>query len=223
LAVVYLWGRVRKINVTPLALHPAFWLLVMGWTLGFIGDRFWADWGLPAGLVWMAMQFDEIMDGLWSAGARVLACGAIALPLLLDSTNNLGERYTVSLREFFVDGSAPELQGWMPGPGGIFYSAQMQFFYNTFYANPRGDWRYILGFEPALMPDDDLQTLRQIQSSGFSLDSYEPWIKKMRPIDRLQIDSQDQPHLPELEWKRAAGYIWIGRLPGRIESPKQKS
>jgi hypothetical protein len=225
LAAVYLWGRVRKIDVPPVATQPAFWLLLIGWTLGFLGDRFWADWGLPAGLVWMALQFDEIMLGLWSdlAGFRALACAAIALPLLLDSTNNLGERYTASLREWFVDGSAPELQGWMPDSGGIFYSAQMQFFYNTFYVNPRGDWRYILGFEPALMPDDDLKTLRQIQSSGFSADAYEPWLKKMRPIDRLEIDSQEQPNIPALEWKRAIGYVWIGRLPHSIVAPKQKS
>jgi hypothetical protein len=225
LAAVYFWGRIKKINVPPLALQPSFWLLLMGWTLGFMGDRFWADWGLPAGLVWMATQFDEIMAGLWSDGAaaRVLACGALALPLLLDATNNLGERYTASLRELFVNGAAPDLQGWMPEPDGIFYSAQMHFFYNTFYANPRGDWRYILGFEPALMPDDDLQILRQIQLSGFAPDAYAPWIKKMRPIDRLQIDRQDQPNLPGLEWKRATGYIWIGRLPRSVEAPKPKS
>jgi hypothetical protein len=206
-------------------MQPAFWLLVMGWTLGFLGDRFWADWGLPAGLVWMALQFDEIMAVLWAdlSCLRALACAAIALPLFLDSTNNLGERYTASLREPFVDASAPELQGWMPDPGGVFYSAQMQFFYNTFYANPRADWRYILGFEPALMPDDDLQTLRQIQLNGSNPASYEPWLRKMRPADRLEINSQDQPDLPALEWKRAVGYVWIGRLPRAVSAPKQKN
>jgi hypothetical protein len=225
LAAVYLWGRARRINAPALARQPAFWLALMGWTLGFVADRFWADWGLVGGLVWMAWQFDEIMAGLWAPGAalRVAACGAIALPLALDASNDLGERYTSSLEETFVDASAPELRGWMPEEGGIVYSAQMQFFYNTFYKNPRGQWRYILGFEPALMPEEDLKTFRQIQLSHFALEAYAPWIKKMRPIDRLEIDSPEQPAWPGLEWKRAAGYIWLGRLPQGVAAPKQKS
>ena len=47
----------------------------------------------------------------------------------------------------------PELKGWMPEKGGIFYGADMTFFYNTFYKNPDGDWRYIVGFEPACVND----------------------------------------------------------------------
>jgi hypothetical protein len=35
----------------------------------------------------------------------------------------------------------------------------------------------------------------------------------MRPQDRLEIEGGDPPDIPELEWKNAVSYIWIGRLP----------
>jgi hypothetical protein len=226
LAAVYIWTLARKGKSTGLAHDPAFWLLLGGWALGFVADRFWADWGLPAGLAWMALQFEDALTSFWPAYAtpRLLACGAIALPLLWDTTNDLHERYTASLHDVFLDASAPALRSWIPGPGGIFYSAQMRFFYNTFYKNPRGDWKYILGFEPALMPEEDLQILRRIQLSNSAPIAYELWARKLRPIDRLEIESPTQPNLPELEWKRATDDIWLGRLPvtpSRAE-PKQK-
>jgi hypothetical protein len=91
----------------------------------------------------------------------------------------------------------------------------MQFFYNTFYKNPQGGWRYIVGFEPALMPPDDLKIYRGIHLAEGSPDSYQPWIKKMRPEDRVAISRPDQPELPALEWKQAAHGVWIGRLPAK--------
>jgi len=91
----------------------------------------------------------------------------------------------------------------------------MSFFYNTFFKNPRGDWRYMVGFEPALLPEDDLKTLRGIQASNFAPQAYQPWVAKMLPADRLEIDSASPPDIPALEWKHATNYIWIGRLPRR--------
>ena len=88
----------------------------------------------------------------------------------------------------------------------------MTFFFNTFYKNPRAEWRYIEGFEPALMQPDDLKVYRAIQRSRRAPEAYEPWIKKMRPQDRLAVESPYQPALPSLEWKRA-GNFWLGRLP----------
>jgi hypothetical protein len=133
--------------------------------------------------------------------------------LFLQSTNDLDRRYSRSSHEYFMDAQDPALQGWLPEPGGIFYSAQMGFFYNTFYKNPQAEWRYILGLEPALMPEDDLKTYRDIQLSGGAVKAYEPWRDKMRPADRLMIASAAQPDLPGLEWHDGGGNIWIGRLP----------
>jgi hypothetical protein len=216
LALVYIWRLKQNKLQGSLLRDPIFWMIAIGWTLGFKADRFWADWGMPAATVWLALQLDGALVEAWpapDAPRRLLLCALIAAPLFLDSTSDLGIRYTRNQQESFVDASNPDLQGWLPGDGGIFYSAEMAFFYNTFYKNPQGNWRYILGFEPALMPEDDLNILRKIQWSRYDWAAYAPWIKKMRPQDRLEIPSSIQPPIPELEWRLAAKDTWIGRLP----------
>jgi hypothetical protein len=214
LALVYLWAGWRNLLRRPLLLDPVFWMIAMNWTLGFYADRFWADFGMPAALVWMALRFD---DGLPSAAAegslqRLLLCATIAVALAIDATNDLGRRYTACLDEIFIDANDPKLAGWLPGKGGIFYADNMKFFYNTFYKNPAADWRYVAGFEPALMPEEDLKVYRDIQRSRRAPETFDPWIKKMRPEDRLEMESPSQPDLPALEWIHA-GNIWIGRRP----------
>ena len=213
-AIVLLWRRQQAKNAPGPFTQPVFWLIVICWILGFRADRAWADWGVPAVLVWLTFQFEELMTASPGAASlnRLLACCLLALPLYWHSTNDLARRYTRP-EEITLDASDPALQGWLPDPGGIFYSAQMGFFYNTFYKNPQADWRYILGLEPALMPSDDLKTFRGIQLAQGAPKAYEPWIDKMRPADRLTISGPVQPDLPQLEWRNAIGNIWIGRLP----------
>ena len=45
--------------------------------------------------------------------------------------------------------------------------------------------------------------------------AYEPWVKKIRPPDRMILRGSggSQPDVPELEWHYAASGLWIGRLP----------
>jgi hypothetical protein len=221
LAAVFIWRRCQSRGAPPLLGQPLFWMMATGWILGFQADRFWADWGVPAAMVWMASQFDEIMATSWDfdSEGRLAICALVSAALFLNATSDLGGRYSRSLREGFVDLSQPRLQGWAPAGGGIFYSADMAFFYNTFYRYPEGNWRYILGFEPALMPPEDLETFRKIQWNQFAWEAYKPWIAKMRPQDRLEISGRVQPELPELEWEYAGNGTWIGRLP-HPASPK---
>jgi hypothetical protein len=169
---------------------------------------------MPAVLVWLAVQFDDALPAIAGDGSlkRLAVCGLIALPLFLDASNDLERRYTFSLDESFPEAGDPNLQGWFPEKNGIFYADNMTFFYSAFYKNPQADWRYMVGFEPALMPPEDLKVYRAIRSSGRAPEAYAPWIKKMRPEDRLAVDRSFQPDLPPLEWKRA-GNVWIGRLP----------
>jgi hypothetical protein len=215
LAVVYLWRRWQGKDMGNLLRQPLFWMIAVFWTLGFQGDRFWADWGMPAVTVWLALQLDDWMVKKWPAesGRRLLLCALIAAPFFLDSTSDLKGRFTRGLTEPYVDASKTDLKGWMPEGDGIFYSADMAFFYDTFYHNPTGNWRYILGFEPALMPDEDLKILRTMQWNHWNWPTYDPWVEKMRPQDRLEIPSSMQPPIPELEWHSAATGIWIGRKP----------
>jgi hypothetical protein len=204
----------RSRFVETVAGGPAFWLIVICWILGFKADRFWADWGMPAVLVWLTFQFEgPLIEALRTQSPkRLLACGLLAVPLFLHSTNDLDRRYTGSLNELFLDGSEPALQGWVPETNGIFYTARMDFFYNTFYKNPQANWRYILGMEPALMPTADLAVLRRIETQP-SFQSYEPWAEKMKPEDRLAIFASGKPSLSHLEWTNAIADLWIGRLP----------
>jgi hypothetical protein len=214
LALVYLWLKLQNKVLRPLFLQPVFWMIAMNWVLGFMADRFWADWGMPAALVWMAMQFDDTLPAIAAEGSlkRLILCAMIALPLFLDATNDLGRRYTFSNAETFLDAGDPNLNGWLPEKDGVFYSDDMRFFFNAFYKNPAAPWRYMVGFEPALMLPDDLKVYRAIQRNRRDPGAYEPWIKKMRSEDRFAIESLSQPNLPSLEWTRS-GDCWIGRLP----------
>jgi hypothetical protein len=215
LAIVFLWRRQQGRAVSALLDTPAFWLIIVCWILGLKADRCWADWGMPGVLVWLTLQFEETFTTFCGATSpkRLLLCALIAFPLFLQSTNDLDRRYSSSAGEQFVDARDPSLQGWLPGKDGIFYCAQMAFYYDTLYKNPTADWHYILGYEPAIMPEADLKVLRSIQLSHGAFSAYEPWIQKMRPIDRLVIYSPSQPGLPQLEWRRAVGDIWIGKSP----------
>jgi hypothetical protein len=212
LAMMFIWRRGKS---EQLFRAPLFWLMVICWVLGLKAGRFWADWGLPAALVWLALQFEEVILASWATrpGRRLLVSVLLAVSLYLVTTSDMNGRYTNSLREPLLDASRPDLKGWMPDKGGVFYSADMSFFYSTFYKNPAGDWRYMVGFEPAWMPEDDLKIFRAIQWNQFAWESYEPWVKKMRAVDRLEISSGPQPVLPPLEWISAGGSVWIGRLP----------
>lgn len=217
LALVYIWRRQQGKETGGLLRQPVFWMIAIFWTLGFVGDRFWADWGMIAATVWLAMQFDDWMAEKWPAdgGRRLLLCGLLAVPFYLGSTSDLHSRYTQNQQESVLDASNPDLQGWLPEGDGIFYNADMAFFYNTFYKNPQGNWRYIQGFEPALMPEEDLKILRNMQWNHFDLASYKPWINKMRPQDRLEVPGAAPPPMPELEWHAGAKNLWIGRKPGK--------
>jgi hypothetical protein len=91
----------------------------------------------------------------------------------------------------------------------------MGIFYQTFYKNPTADWRYMLGYEPALMPADDFKTYQQIFLSNGDAKAYAPWVKKMQPADRLVLrgGKNEHPNIPELEWNYGVSGIWIGRTP----------
>jgi hypothetical protein len=215
LAVVFLWRRQQNRSAAALLDVPAFWLLLLCWILGFKANRCWVDWGIPATLVWLTLQFEDGMRAGCNTASlkRLPLCCLLALPLWLHTTNDLNRRYTRNLDKVYLDGGQPALQGWLPETNGIFYSAQMEFFYDTFYKNPQAGWRYILGFEPALMPATDLKVYRAIQRQRGALPAYEPWINKLQSADRLVISSFGQPNLPRLEWTNAVGTLWIGRLP----------
>lgn len=222
--------QLAKLNARPFARDPVFWLACLCWVLSFKVSRFTEDWGWPAFMVLIACDVQLFLESRLPADSfkRLgLVCGA-ALTVFLVFTNDTGSRWTQNSKWTWLEKNNPALSGWLPDKGGIFYSADMTLFYQTFYKNPNADWRYMLGFEPTLMPDEDYKIYCDILSYSEDPESYQPWIHKMTPADRLVMRGTEYgtPDIPQLEWGeygRGANGIWIGRLPrAKINTQRQQ-
>jgi hypothetical protein len=211
------WRKMRNSWSLKAIDNPIFILSILCWTLGYVSSRFWLDWGMPAILAWMALEFQEVLNSKMShfSWRRVLLAIALVGTLYLAITNDIGSRWTKSLNRVHLSLDKPEQASWLPEPGGIVYSDSMGIFYNTFFKNPHAPWRYILGFEPAMMTAEDLVIYRKIQRHFRKPYTFKPWAEKMRPEDRLIINHKRSipPEIPGLEWHHTTDDIWIGRLP----------
>jgi hypothetical protein len=227
LAVAIMGGLVvlrqlAKLNVVPLAKTPAFWLVCLCWVLGFKVSRFWDDWGWPALMVLMTCDLQALLQARIAPDSfkRLGLTLGLAAATFLCITNDAHSRWTQTLSNGYLTAGNPDLNGWLPDHGGIIYDADMTLFYQTFFKNPRGDWRYDLGFEPTFMKHDDFETYCNVLWNSGDAKAYRPWVEKMKPADRLVIRSgrNAPPNIPELEWNYGVTGIWIGRLP-RTNAP----
>ena len=216
--------RLAKLNAVPLTRNPAFWLVCICWALGFKVSRFWDDWGWPALMVLMTCDLQMLLQARFAVDSfkRLgLACG-LAVTVFLAVTSDYDSRWTSNLTEQYLSVAehSDDLAGWMPDKGGIFYTADMTLFYQTFFKNPNGDWRYMLGFEPTWMPKEDFDVYQKVMWNSGDAKAYEPWIKKMPPADRLVIRGGrgSPPNIPQLEWNYGVSGIWIGRLPRPVQT-----
>ena len=152
---------------------------------------------------------------------RLGLAGLLAAATFLAVTNDGGSRWTYNLtQQYLTTAEHPELKGWMPDKGGILYSAEMTIFYQTFFKNPNGDWRYVLGYEPALMPKEDFDVYHKVLWNFGDMKAYQPWVDKMRLLDRLVIRGSRgaPPNIPQLDWEYGVSGIWVGRVP-RTNAP----
>jgi hypothetical protein len=200
---------------------PVFWLAGLGWLLGFKAIRFWTDWGWPALMVLTVFELQLLLAARLAANSlkRLALAGGLAVMTYLAATSNNDGKWTENLSWPVLSQDNPDLNGWLPDPDGIFYTADMTIFYQTFFRNPQARWRYIVGFEPALMPDADFAVYQNVHWNFGDSQAYRPWVEKMHPADRLIFrgGSGAVPNLPQLEWKAAPGF-WIGRTP-RTNAP----
>ncbi|MBN1526157.1 MAG: hypothetical protein JW919_01030 [Candidatus Omnitrophica bacterium] len=196
--------------------NPVFILIVAGWALGFVAKRFWFDWAMPAMAVWMACEFQDAFEKMsgYMSWRRLTLSITLTAVFWLAMTTDINGRWTQNLTAEYLCADDPKQAGWLPEKGGIVYSDDMTIFYDTFFKNPKADWRYILGFEPALMPPEDLAIFRKIQWNYGAYEAFGPWVSKMKPEDRLVLRRSwgAAPAIPGLEWHYAASGIWVGRL-----------
>jgi hypothetical protein len=216
IVLVLLWRMVRGEWRGAATWTPLLAMAVLGWFLGLKVSRFWVDWGFPAAILWLAGELEE---GLAKANLRpypaLLLAGFAAVGPYWLVTRDVNNRWTQNLSVEYITPDTPGIQGWLPEPGGLVYDSDMRVFFRMFYKNPHADWRYVLGFEPGIMTPDNFEILRKIQWNSFTSQAYEPWVKKMRPQDRMILlqDASLQPGIRGLEWYYAATETWIGRLP----------
>lgn len=213
--------QLAKYPAPPLSRHPAFWLAAIGWLLGCQTFRFWEDWGAPAFMILIAGDLQLLYESKFAVDSLKrlgLVCASAAV-IWAVTTNDVGSRWTNSQSWRPINANDPAqaaaLQGWLPDKDGIFYTADSEFFFQTFFYNPEANWRYALGFESTLMTPDNFKTYQDIVWNLGDAKAYQPWVQKMRPQDRLVIEGAagERPNIPQLEWSRPAGDYWIGRLP----------
>jgi hypothetical protein len=210
-------------------------MCIVGWLLGLKVIRFSVDWGLPAFLVWLTLEFQDQFERYldFHSWRRLLITFGLAAGAFLSITSDLASRWTWNLTNQSLTAEDPNIAGWLPDKNGIIYNGDMRVFDFTFFKNPGAPWRYVLGFEPGLMRADDLAVLRKASWNFLDIRAYEPWVAKMRPEDRLILRASvshitHRPDLPPLEWLFAANDYWIGRLPRTnnslptIQSPQPK-
>src|SRR5262249_25613542 len=91
--------QVAKLEARPLTNNPAFWLVCLGWVLGFTAERWWDDWGFPALMVVLACDLQLWLEArlpLYST-RRLLLTGGLAIATYLAITSDIGGRWTSTL------------------------------------------------------------------------------------------------------------------------------
>ncbi len=209
--------RLANLSAPAFFRDPVFWLVGLTWALGFRVGRFWDDWGWPALMVLVAGDLQLLLASRLALDSfrRLGLATAAAMLAFLSITSDAGGRWTYNLSAQYLTADNPDLQGWMPAKDGIFYSTDMTLFYQTFFKNPHGDWRYILGFEATLMRPEDFAVYHKVLWNFGDAKAYAPWLMKMTPADRLVLrgSRSSPPHIPQLEWNYGVSGIWVGRVP----------
>ena len=200
---------------------PILIIVISCFFIGFITRRVWMDIGMPALAVWLAVEFEGFFSkkSPVSSWQRLVLISILGATMYLSFTADAGGRWSYWKPLAYLSADDPEQKEWLPGPGGIIYSDDMSVFFKTVYKNPTANWRYILGSEAAIMPEEDLKILRNIEKNMKTYDLFDPWVKKMRPEDRLILksDREHKPNIPGLEWNYASINTWIGRKPKDIK------
>ena len=215
--LMLLWRGQRNTKSPNIFNDPIFLIVALSWMMGFIARRMWFDCGIPALAFWMSKEFQEFFEDRMRriSWRYFLFTTAVILTFYIAVTGDPDGRWSKNKPEDYLPLSNSSEASWLPESGGIIYSHDMYVFYSTFFENPNAPWRYMLGFEPSVMPPADFAIYKNIKLNNRSFLSFAPWVRKMRPQDRLVLTHRDNvpPNTLGLEWYNAKPGIWIGRLP----------
>jgi hypothetical protein len=197
--------------------EPLLLLAVLTWGLGYFKVwRFYLDFSFPALALWTAWALDEVLEAV--PGRWALALGGCAL-LAAGTLPNRGGRWSLDGTLGGLNAAIPAQAALLPDPGGVLYSNGMSAFYQTFFLNPAGDWRYILAYEPGMMRPEDRVVYEALFKGGNLAKILAPWVARMTPRDRMLMVGWTEvpPPVPGLHWTRAGFRHWSGRLPRQGE------
>ena len=204
----------EAVPLRSLLRDPVFFLAVLGWMLGFRVARFWLDWGLPAAVVFVARRVEVVWPATLPRRDQMILAAAALGACFIVMTADVGRRWSGATRDDpYAVLTAPEHRTALPDSGGILYAHDMKPFYDLFFTYPDAPWRYSTGYEPGLMPSEDLDVYRAAHSSRDVM-ALIPWARKLRPQDRLVVrNERTAPPLSGLAWYHAGNGVWIGRTP----------
>lgn len=211
LAVVVVRKVWLDVPASALVRDPVFMLAALGCLLGMRSARFWMDWGMPAAVVFVALEIEQLWIAFAAEGRRLLASGVVAVVAFVVWTANVNQRWVPRHDKAFqtIVLTRPAA---LPDSGGILYTDDRRIFYEMFYLTPTAPWRYTLGFTPEIMPDEDYAVYVNRHTTG-TIESLDPWTARMTPADRLLIrDPRGIQRWQQLEWQAIEGGFYSGRL-----------
>jgi len=98
------------------------------------GAAVWWDWGVPAFLVWVALELQEHFERhvAFDSVRRLFVTLGIAAGVFLGFTCDRDSRWTSNLTTEYLTPENPDLAGWLPESGGIIYNSDMDVFTRPF-------------------------------------------------------------------------------------------
>lgn len=213
-AVIILLIYSKKLCLNQLTKDPLFIMVLLSWMLSIKVVRFWVDWGIVSLMFWLSYKISDLIEEMQSVKKpffrwTLFIFTVLSVIILVPDSgwNNQKER-----KKYSVDFSKPQFAEFKPLDGGIIYNDAMAHFYYQYYADPEGKYKYVLGFEPAIMFPENRKVFREIVYSSFHYSSYKPWIDKLTEKDRIFASADISSYYPQLDWIKAGNKLWIGKL-----------
>ena len=203
----------KKITLNELSKDPLFIMVLLCWMLSIKVTRIWFDWGLIALMFWLSYKITDLIKEMQSIKKPVFRWTLflfIIVSLIVFLANSEWDNHQ-KRKSFSVDFSNPKFAEYKPLEGGIIYNDAMEHFYYNYFSDHEGKYKYVLGFEPAIMLPENRKIYREISYSGFHYTSYKPWIDKLTLKDRIFTSSDIRLNYPELDWIMAGQKLFIGK------------